>query len=49
MEDDGNEEYVHSVAIKLSRVMNQPTPNDLLARRVIAMATSNSNAGFIQG
>jgi len=49
MDEAANEEYVHNVAIKLSRAMNLPVANDLLARRVIEMATSNSTAGFIQG
>lgn len=51
MEDDKDKEFVHSIAIKLSRVMNNPIPNDLLAQNVIAMAKSKSNdtAGFIKG
>ncbi|PVF97099.1 putative PRP16-RNA-dependent ATPase [Serendipita vermifera] len=48
MDENGDEKFVHSIAIKLSRVMNQINPNDLLARRVISMATSNDTAGFIQ-
>jgi hypothetical protein len=48
--DEANDEYVHTVAIKLSRAMNLPVANDLLARNVIAMATSSNNSsGFIQG
>jgi hypothetical protein len=50
MEDDKDKEFVHSIAIKLSRVMNNPVPNDLLAQNVIAMAKSNDTAaGFIKG
>jgi hypothetical protein len=50
MDGATNDEYIHTVAIKLSRAMNLPVANDLLARNVIAMATSSNNsAGFIQG
>jgi hypothetical protein len=49
MDENADEIFVHNIAIRLSRVMNQINPNDLLARRVISMATSNDTAGFIQG
>jgi pre-mRNA-splicing factor ATP-dependent RNA helicase DHX38/PRP16 len=49
MEDPGNEEFVHQIAVRLSRMTNLTNPNDLLARRVIGMATANDTKGFIQG
>ena len=45
---DGVDEFTHNVAIKISRVMNTLNPNDLLARRVIDIATNSSEDGFIQ-
>lgn len=44
-----HEEFVHHIAIKLSRELNTINPNDLLARRVIDIATSNTLPGFISG
>lgn len=44
-----NDEFTHQVAIKLSRVLNQVIPNDLLARRVQDMAKTNGLDGFIAG
>lgn len=41
--------FVHEIAIKLSRSLNTINPNDLLARRVIDIANSNSVDGFTQG
>jgi len=43
------ESFVHQLAIKLSRVLNIVNPNDLLARRVIEIAKTNSLEDFIQG
>ena len=45
---DGTDEFTHNVAIKISRVMNSLNPNDLLARRVIDIAKSNSVDGFVK-
>ena len=36
-------EFVHKIAIKLSRAINSINPNDLFARRVIDIAKSNAN------
>lgn len=44
-----HDDFVHHIAVKLSREMNAINPNDLLARRVIDIASSNSLAGFIIG
>ena len=41
--------FVHDVAIKLSRALNLINPNDLLARRVIDIAKTNSEPSFITG
>lgn len=40
--------FTHNVAIKISRAMNSLNPNDLLARRVIDIAKSNSVDGFVK-
>ena len=45
---DDVDEFTHNVAIKISRVMNSLNPNDLLARRVIDIAKTNSVDGFIK-
>ena len=44
-------EFVHKIAIKLSRAINSINPNDLFARRVIEIAKSNANdlQQFING
>ena len=47
--DGEHDGFVHHIAVKLSREMNAINPNDLLARRVIDIASSNSLAGFITG
>jgi pre-mRNA-splicing factor ATP-dependent RNA helicase DHX38/PRP16 len=44
-----NDDFVHHIAIKLSRELNTINPNDLLARRVIDIATSNSLSAFTNG
>ena len=41
--------FVHDIAIKLSRALNLINPNDQLARRVIDIAKTNSEPGFITG
>lgn len=41
--------FVHSIAIKLSRALNIINPNDLLAKRVIDIAKTNSEPAFIKG
>ena len=43
------DQFTHSLAIKLSRVLNIVNPNDLLARRVQDIAKTNSLDGFISG
>lgn len=48
MDDAENNEFMHKVAIKLSRAMNMPVPNDLLARRVIDLAKSMDTQQFIK-
>ena len=47
---DGSEQptFQHHVAIQLSRLLNLPT-NDLLAKRVIDIATSTSLRAFENG
>lgn len=45
VEDD----FTHTLAIKLSRALNLVNPNDLLARRVQDIAKTNSLDGFIAG
>ncbi|KAF8736643.1 hypothetical protein AX14_014214 [Amanita brunnescens Koide BX004] len=39
--NDGSDNFVHQLAIKLSRVLNIVNPNDLLAQRVIDIAKNN--------
>jgi len=46
---NAHDEFNHQVAIKLSRALNTLNPNDLLARRVIDIAKTNSVGGFISG
>lgn len=48
-DSDGKDNFVHGLAIKLSRVMNLINPNDLLARRVIDIAKNNSLEAFVKG
>lgn len=36
-----HQDFIHHTAITLSRLLNIPTPNDLLAKRVIEIARSN--------
>ncbi|KAF9560184.1 pre-mRNA splicing factor [Agrocybe pediades] len=45
--DETHDEFNHQVAIKLSRALNTLNPNDLLAQRVIDIAKTNSEKGFI--
>ncbi|KAF8584942.1 P-loop containing nucleoside triphosphate hydrolase protein [Ramaria rubella] len=42
------DEFTHNVAIQLSRALNTLNPNDLLARRVMDIAKSNTTDGFIK-
>ncbi|KAJ3499894.1 hypothetical protein NLJ89_g10030 [Agrocybe chaxingu] len=42
-----HDDFNHQIAIKLSRALNTLNPNDLLAQRVIDIAKTNSEAGFI--
>ena len=44
-----HEEFIHHIAIKLSRVLNIVNPNDLLAQRVTDIAKTNTLPGFISG
>ncbi|PIL29929.1 hypothetical protein GSI_07840 [Ganoderma sinense ZZ0214-1] len=44
----GEDEFIHHIAIELSRAMNLVNPNDLLARRVQDIAKNNSVDGFIE-
>ena len=44
-----DEDFTHTLAIKLSRALNIVNPNDLLARRVIDIAKTNSLDGFTSG
>jgi len=46
---DDVDEFTHNVAIKISRVMNSLNPNDLLARRLIDIAKTNSCGRIYQG
>ena len=46
---DGSDDFVHQLAIKLSRVLNIVNPNDLLAQRVIDIAKNDSLDDFIKG
>ncbi|XP_006454836.1 hypothetical protein AGABI2DRAFT_61322 [Agaricus bisporus var. bisporus H97] len=43
---DDHDEFLHQIAIKLSRALNLINPNDLLAERVIDIAKTNSIDGF---
>ena len=43
------DDYIHQLAIKLSRILNIVNPNDLLARTVIDLAKANSPEGFAKG
>lgn len=45
----GEDVFTHNLAIKLSRALNLVNPNDLLARRVIDIAKTNTVAGFTTG
>lgn len=47
--NDGEDPFVHQIAIKLSRALNIINPNDLLAKRVIEIAKSNSEPHFVKG
>ncbi|KAJ3788125.1 pre-mRNA splicing factor [Lentinula aff. detonsa] len=42
-----NNDFIHHLAIKLSRALNTINPNDLLAKRVTDIAKTNSLDGFI--
>jgi hypothetical protein len=46
-----HDEFVHNIAIKLSRALNTLNPNDLLARRVLDIAKGNAQdeSKFISG
>ncbi|KAI0641179.1 P-loop containing nucleoside triphosphate hydrolase protein [Trametes meyenii] len=44
---NGDDEFTHQIAIKLSRVLNLVNPNDLLAQRVQDIAKTNPVDGFI--
>ncbi|KAG8991813.1 DEAH-box RNA helicase prp16 [Tulasnella sp. JGI-2019a] len=46
--NQGEDPFVHSIAIKLSRALNLINPNDLLAKRVIDIAKTNSEPAFIK-
>ena len=48
---DQHDEFVHNIAIKLSRALNTLNPNDLLSRRVIDIAKGNAQdeSKFITG
>ena len=43
------DDFTHTLAIKLSRALNIVNPNDLLARRVIDIAKTNTVDGFATG
>jgi hypothetical protein len=53
--DNGNgveqeqDPFIHELAIKLSRALNIINPNELLARRVIDIAKTNTPEGFAKG
>ncbi|EIN13223.1 hypothetical protein PUNSTDRAFT_56300 [Punctularia strigosozonata HHB-11173 SS5] len=47
-DQEQHDEFVHHIAIKLSRELNIINPNDLLARRVIDIAQSNTQDAFIK-
>lgn len=44
-----DDEFIHQLAIKLSRALNLVNPNDLLARRVQDIARNSSLDGFVSG
>ncbi|GLB36636.1 putative helicase associated domain (HA2) Add an annotation [Lyophyllum shimeji] len=44
--EDKGSEFIHQLAIKLSRALNIVNPNDLLAQRVIDIAQNNTLEGF---
>jgi hypothetical protein len=44
-----NDEFIHQLAIKLSRALNIVNPNDLLAQRVVDIAKTNSLDDFTKG
>jgi hypothetical protein len=45
-----NNDFVHKIAIELSRAVNLLNPNDLLAKRVIQVAKDHKNVEtFIKG
>jgi pre-mRNA-splicing factor ATP-dependent RNA helicase DHX38/PRP16 len=44
-----NDEFIHQLAIKLSRALNIVNPNDLLAQRVTDIAKTNSLDDFTKG
>ncbi len=44
-----HDEFIHHIAIKLSRALNIVNPNDLLAQRVTDIAKTNTLPGFISG
>lgn len=48
-QEQAHDAFVHELAIKLSRALNIINPNDLLARRVIDIAKTNSVDSFVQG
>jgi pre-mRNA-splicing factor ATP-dependent RNA helicase DHX38/PRP16 len=41
--------FIHQLAIKLSRALNIINPNDLLAQRVTDIAKTNTLEGFTKG
>ncbi|KAG9003089.1 DEAH-box RNA helicase prp16 [Tulasnella sp. 427] len=45
--NEGEDPFVHQIAIKLSRALNIINPNDLLAKRVIQIAKSSSEPHFV--
>jgi pre-mRNA-splicing factor ATP-dependent RNA helicase DHX38/PRP16 len=44
-----HDEFIHHIAIKLSRALNIVNPNDLLAQRVTDIAKTNTLPAFISG
>ncbi|KZT35459.1 hypothetical protein SISSUDRAFT_169695 [Sistotremastrum suecicum HHB10207 ss-3] len=46
--EQSSEEFVHKIAIKLSRALNLINPNDLLARRVVDIASRNNHDQFLK-
>jgi pre-mRNA-splicing factor ATP-dependent RNA helicase DHX38/PRP16 len=44
-----HDDFVHHIAIKVSRELNTINPNDLLARRVIDIATDKTLSAFTSG